>query len=72
MATSFVDDVYLSLVAIPDPGSDSVVVRVLIEPLVAWIWVGGFVIGFGTLLALVPSESGRGISREKEASRGLA
>tara|TARA_B100001179_G_scaffold222359_1_gene198713 strand:- start:48 stop:1991 length:1944 start_codon:yes stop_codon:yes gene_type:complete len=72
VATSFVDDVYLSLVAIPDPGSDSVVVRVLIEPLVAWIWVGGFVIGFGTLLALVPPESGRGIRREKEASRGLA
>ena len=31
-----------------------VVVRVLVEPLVAWIWVGGLVIAGGTLLAMVP------------------
>jgi cytochrome c-type biogenesis protein CcmF len=54
VATSFVDDVYLSLIAIPEEGSDVVVVRVLVEPLVAWIWVGGLVIAGGTLLAMVP------------------
>ena len=54
VATSFVDDVYLSLIAIPEEGSDLVVIRVLVEPLVAWIWVGGLVIAGGTLLAMVP------------------
>ena len=39
VATSLVDDVYLSLVAIPRK-KDVVVVRVLVEPLVGWIWVG--------------------------------
>lgn len=54
VATSFIDDVYLSLIAIPEEGSDLVVIRVLVEPLVAWIWVGGLVIAGGTLLAMVP------------------
>ena len=53
VATSLVDDVYLSLVAIPEENSDVVVVRVLVEPLVGWIWVGGFVIAAGSVLAIV-------------------
>ena len=59
VATSLVDDVYLSLVAIPEENSDVVVVRVLVEPLVGWIWVGGFVIAAGTLLAIVPERRKR-------------
>ena len=67
VATSFVDDVYLSLIAIPEKGSDSVVIRVLIEPLVAWIWVGGLMVGLGTLLAVVPFKGSRGRRREEQA-----
>lgn len=67
VATSFVDDVYLSLIAIPEKGSDSVVIRVLIEPLVAWIWAGGLVVGLGTLLALVPFRGSRARRREEQA-----
>jgi len=55
VATSFIDDVYLSLVAIPEEDSDMVVIRVLVEPLVAWMWVGGLVIAGGSLLAIVPA-----------------
>ena len=69
VATSFIDDVYLSLVAIPEPDTDSVVVRVLIEPLVAWIWIGGLVIGVGTLLAVIPVGISRGARREEEVVR---
>jgi cytochrome c-type biogenesis protein CcmF len=32
----------------------SVAVGVVIEPLVAWLWAGGLLIGLGGLLALVP------------------
>jgi len=68
VATSFVDDVYLSLIAIPEEGSDLVVIRVLIEPLVGWIWVGGLVIGIGTLLAVIPLKDARGSKREDVVS----
>ena len=68
VATSFVDDVYLSLIAIPEEGSDLVVIRVLIEPLVAWIWVGGLVIGIGTLLAVIPLKGRRSSRREDVVS----
>ena len=68
VATSFVDDVYLSLIAIPEEGSDLVVIRVLIEPLVAWIWVGGLVIGVGSLLAIIPPKGSRGSRREEVVS----
>jgi cytochrome c-type biogenesis protein CcmF len=54
VSTSLVDDVYLVLTAIPDEGVDEVAIRVLIKPLVAWLWIGGGVMGLGTLLALVP------------------
>jgi len=32
----------------------SVAIGVVIEPLVAWLWAGGLLIGLGGLLALVP------------------
>ena len=65
VATSFIDDVYLTLVAIPEEGSELVVVRVLVEPLVGWIWLGGFVIAFGTVLAMVPLNRKRNVSGER-------
>ncbi len=66
VATGLVDDVYLSLVAIPESGSDEVSVRVLIKPLVLWMWVGGGVLALGVFAALLrPRRSRSGI-----ASRG--
>ena len=55
---------YLTLVAIPEEGSELVVVRVLVEPLVGWIWLGGFVIALGTVLAMVPLNRKRNVSGE--------
>jgi cytochrome c-type biogenesis protein CcmF len=51
--SSLVDDVYLSLVTAPGPG-DAVTLRVIIEPLAVWMWVGGGVIAIGTFLAAFP------------------
>jgi cytochrome c-type biogenesis protein CcmF len=48
-------DVYLTLARVPgeDAGGDAVV-RVIIQPLVMWLWIGGGVMGIGTLLAVFP------------------
>ncbi|HCB37236.1 MAG TPA: hypothetical protein DEP66_03265 [Acidimicrobiaceae bacterium] len=53
VATGLIDDVYLSLVAIPDSGSAEVSVRVLVKPLVAWMWLGGGVLALGVVGALI-------------------
>jgi hypothetical protein len=36
-----------------------VVIGVVIEPLVAWLWTGGLLIGLGGLLALIPGSRRR-------------
>jgi cytochrome c-type biogenesis protein CcmF len=51
--TGIYDDVYMSLLTAPADG-DSVNLRIIIEPLAVWMWIGGGVIGFGTLLAAWP------------------
>ena len=61
-----VDDVYLTLVAAPERPGGPVVVGVLIEPLASWLWVGGGVMGLGTLLAAWPT------GRRREPQPGAA
>ena len=71
------DDLQLAVLAVPDPlvsdqdGSEpgSTVVRVTVQPLVAWLWIGGAVMAIGTVLASVPgagSPTGRAKGRERE------
>lgn len=57
IATSLSEDVYLSIVALPEEGSARIVV--VIMPLAYWLWTGGAVMGFGTILAIVPTRSRR-------------
>lgn len=49
------EDIYLVLVRTPESAEEAIALRVIIEPLVTWIWIGGAVMGLGTLLALVPT-----------------
>lgn len=58
VATSLIDDVYLSLATIPEEGDSEVALRVLIKPLVAWMWLGGAVLVLGIAAALVPTRVG--------------
>jgi cytochrome c-type biogenesis protein CcmF len=65
------DDVYLTFDAVGGLGTTSgsqaidnlprgsVAVGIVIEPLVAWLWAGGLLIGVGGLLALVPGSRRR-------------
>ncbi len=69
--SGFFDDVYLTFDAVGGLGSasgnqaitnlpkGSVAIGVVVEPLVAWLWAGGLLIGVGGLLALVPGSRRR-------------
>ena len=48
------EDLYVILSAFSEPGAGQATVKVLLRPLVSWIWVGGGVLVLGTLLALWP------------------
>ncbi len=57
--TSWKDDVYLTLEQ-PLPGEDGVaVIRVIVQPMVSWLWVGGALMALGTLLAAFPGRRRR-------------
>jgi hypothetical protein len=44
---------------VPNLPAGSVVIGVVIEPLVAWLWTGGLLVGLGGLLALAPGSRRR-------------
>jgi cytochrome c-type biogenesis protein CcmF len=52
-------DVYLTLASVPSAGKAPAAIGIIVEPLVLWLWVGGFVIVIGALLSLWPSSRDR-------------
>ncbi len=48
------DDVYLTFVGPPGKAGGAATIGVIVQPLVAWLWIGGGVMAAGTLLALFP------------------
>jgi cytochrome c-type biogenesis protein CcmF len=57
--TSLWQDVYLSLQRAPaDDAGQTMGLRVIVQPLVTWLWVGGVVMALGTILAAFPGGSG--------------
>jgi cytochrome c-type biogenesis protein CcmF len=55
--TGPVDDVYLVLLSVPS--GDSVSLRIIVQPLVAWLWAGGLLMMVGTVLAAWPGRRRR-------------
>jgi cytochrome c-type biogenesis protein CcmF len=49
-------DVYVSLLQYSDGGAE-ILVKVDINPLVSWLWVGGIVMVIGALIAMWPSRA---------------
>ena len=47
-------DLYLNLMAIERDGSTATI-RMIVEPLVPWIWAGGLIIVLGALITVIPS-----------------
>jgi cytochrome c-type biogenesis protein CcmF len=55
VATSPARDVYLALLQVPDDdNAGRIVLRVVVQPLVMWLWIGGAVMLVGTVLAAFP------------------
>ena len=54
-------DVALSLLDVPDqPDEPPIQLRVTIQPLIMWLWIGGAIMAVGTLLAAFPGGRRRG------------
>ena len=56
--TGLLRDIYLTLVSAPT-SSDQVTIGVAINPMVVWVWVGGALVGLGTIVALTPARRRR-------------
>ena len=52
--SSFTEDLYLILSGFSELQQNRATLKVLVRPLVAWIWLGGLVIALGTLVAIWP------------------
>ena len=57
--SSLVDDVYLTVDALPVDAGGPVTIGVTVQPLVVWLWVGGLLLVIGSALAAVPGRRRR-------------
>ena len=57
--TSLTHDVYLTLEPPVRQDSGQARIKVFVKPLILWLWIGTFVMAFGTLLAVVPTRRRR-------------
>jgi cytochrome c-type biogenesis protein CcmF len=57
--STLTEDIYLSPGAEMTAGSTSATLTIIVEPLVVWLWAGGFLAGAGALLAAVPGRRRR-------------
>ncbi len=58
--STFAEDLYLILSGFSELEKNRATLKVLVRPLVSWIWLGGVVIALGTLVAIWPfREKGR-------------
>ena len=52
--SSLSDDIYLILSGFSELDKNQATLKVLVRPLVVWMWIGGLVIVFGTLISILP------------------
>jgi cytochrome c-type biogenesis protein CcmF len=57
--TGLKEDVYLTVTRLPEAPDGEVTLRVIIQPMALWLWVGGGVMAFGTVLAAWPGRRRR-------------
>ena len=69
--TTLVEDLYV-VYSGREEASGRAIIEVYVNPLVAWVWIGGFVTFLGTLLALIPSVSERRAPPVSESADEIA
>jgi cytochrome c-type biogenesis protein CcmF len=52
--SSLSEDIYLILSGFSELNRNQATLKVLVRPLVIWMWIGGFVIALGTLICIAP------------------
>ena len=52
--SSLSEDIYLILSGFSEVNRNQATLKVLVRPLVIWMWIGGFVIALGTLMCILP------------------
>ena len=64
------EDVYVVFANIKED-TNKAVMQVWINPLVSWVWAGGYVLALGTLVTLLPNRVERRLTRRKKAVENL-
>ncbi|WP_255566584.1 heme lyase CcmF/NrfE family subunit [Iamia sp. SCSIO 61187] len=54
------DTVYLALIQAPRSSDGTILLRIIVQPLVGWLWAGGAVMVLGTILSAFPGRRRRG------------
>lgn len=62
---SLAEDLYVVLAG-QDQETGKAIVEAFVNPLVTWVWLGGLVVFFGTLLAMVPSRVEREMTQIRQ------
>ena len=67
---SLIEDIYLVFQgpAPSDPSGRTGAFHIYLNPLVVWVWIGGVVLGLGTIVALLPNRKSVPATRRKEES----
>ena len=52
--TGLTEDVFVTITRLPEEEGEEVTLRVIIEPMAVWLWIGGGIMAFGTILAAWP------------------
>jgi len=50
------EDLYITLGGV-EPDGSAATLKVMVNPMVMWIWIGGLIITFGALITIIPSRS---------------
>ena len=67
--TSTSEDIQIALLDPPELDDQSIVIQITKQPLLVWIWIGGFVMLLGSALSAVPSRKRREISTTSSDSQ---
>jgi len=69
MRSTLTEDLYLVLGSY-DPPTGLVTIQAYVNPLVSWLWIGGRIMGLGTVATMWPSVAERRRSRTRCRARG--